>query len=118
LELHGFLTAPLNAATEPLPLVVMPHGGPFGIFDEWSFDIETQMLAQSGYAVLRINFRGSGNYGRAFHQAGARQWGGTMQHDLTDATRWAIEQKIADPQRICIYGASYGAYAAMMGAAM
>jgi dipeptidyl aminopeptidase/acylaminoacyl peptidase len=118
LALHGFLTVPRNAATEPPPLVVMPHGGPFGIFDEWSFDIETQMLAQSGYAVLRVNFRGSGNYGRAFHQAGARQWGGTMQHDLTDATRWAIEQKIADPQRICIYGASYGAYAAMMGAAM
>lgn len=118
LALHGFLTVPREAATEPLPLVVMPHGGPFGVFDDWSFDIETQMLAQSGYAVLRVNFRGSGNYGRAFHQAGARQWGGTMQHDLTDATRWAIEQKIADPQRICIYGASYGAYAAMMGAAM
>lgn len=118
LALHGFLTVPPNAATEPLPLVVMPHGGPFGVFDEWSFDIETQMLAQSGYAVLRINFRGSGNYGRAFYQAGARQWGGDMQHDVTDATRWAIEQKIADPQRICIYGASYGAYAALMGAAM
>lgn len=118
LALHGFLTVPPNAGAEPLPLVVMPHGGPFGIFDEWSFDIETQMLAQSGYAVLRVNFRGSGNYGRAFLQAGARQWGGDMQHDVTDATRWAIEQKVADPQRICIYGASYGAYAAMMGAAM
>jgi dipeptidyl aminopeptidase/acylaminoacyl peptidase len=118
MALHGFLTVPPKAAADPLPLVVMPHGGPFGIFDDWSFDIETQMLAQSGYAVLRVNFRGSGNYGRAFYQAGARQWGGDMQHDVTDATRWAIEQKIADPQRICIYGASYGAYAAMMGAAM
>lgn len=118
LALHGYLTVPPDAAAEPLPLVVMPHGGPFGIFDDWSFDTDAQLLAQSGYAVLRLNFRGSGNYGRAFLQAGARQWGGNMQHDLTDATRWTIEQKIADPQRICIYGASYGAYAALMGAAM
>ena len=67
--------------------------------------------------MLRINFRGSGNYGRAHMQAGAREWGGAMQDDLTDATRWAIEQKIADPQRICLYGASYGGYAALMGVA-
>jgi dipeptidyl aminopeptidase/acylaminoacyl peptidase len=75
------------------------------------------MLAAAGYAVLQVNFRGSGNRGRAFEQSGARQWGLTMQDDITDATKWAIQQGYADPQRICIYGASYGAYAALMGVA-
>lgn len=70
----------------------MPHGGPFEIFDSWQFDDDAQLLAQAGYAVLQINFRGSGNYGRHFQHAGARQWGGTMQDDVTDATRWAIAQ--------------------------
>ena len=117
IAINGFLTAPKNAAAGPAPMVLLPHGGPFGIFDEWQFDDETQMLAEAGYAVLRVNYRGSGNYGRAHVQAGAREWGGRMQDDLTDATRWAIEQGIADPARICIYGASYGGYAALMGAA-
>ncbi|MCD9028203.1 S9 family peptidase [Luteimonas sp. BDR2-5] len=118
LMLHGYLTRPASAAADrPLPLVVLPHGGPFGIFDDWAFDPDVQLLAQAGYAVLQLNFRGSGNYGRSFRQAGARQWGGTMQDDLTDATRWAIEQGHADPQRICIYGGSYGGYAALMGVA-
>jgi len=116
--LHGYLTAPRGATgTGPAPMVVMPHGGPFGIFDTRSFDDDTHLLAEAGYAVLRINFRGSGNYGASFRRAGAREWGGRMQDDLTDATRWAIEQNIADPSRICIYGASYGGYAALMGAA-
>ena len=75
------------------------------------------MLASAGYAVLKINFRGSGNYGRDFQQAGAQEWGRAMQDDVTDATKWAIEQGIADPRRICIYGGSYGAYSAMMGLA-
>lgn len=117
LDLPGYLTKPRGSNGKNLPMVVMPHGGPYDIFDVWSFDTEAQMLAQAGYAVLQINFRGSGNYGRAFTQAGARQWGGTMQDDVTDATRWAIEQGIADPSRICIYGASYGGYAALMGVA-
>lgn len=116
LTLHGYLTRP-KGATGKLPMVVLPHGGPFGVFDEWGFEDEAQMLAQAGYAVLKVNFRGSGNYGRSFNQAGARQWGGTMQDDVTDATRWAITQGIADPGRICIYGASYGAFASMVGAA-
>ena len=85
------------------------------VLDAWGFNADAQMLATSGYAVLQVNFRGSGNYGRAFKQAGARQWGAAMQDDVTDATRWAIEQGYADPHRICIYGASYGAYAALMG---
>ncbi|HEV7269190.1 S9 family peptidase [Pseudoxanthomonas sp.] len=117
LTLHGYLTRPRDGRDAPLPLVVMPHGGPFGVFDRWEVDDEAEMLARAGYAVLRVNYRGSGNYGRAFKQAGARQWGRTMQDDLTDATRWAIEQKIADPARICLYGASYGAYASLMGVA-
>lgn len=116
LTLHGYLTRP-RGATGKLPMVVLPHGGPFGVFDEWGFEDEAQMLAQAGYAVLKVNFRGSGNYGRAFNQAGARQWGGKMQDDVTDATRWAVSQGIADSARICIYGASYGAFAAMVGAA-
>ncbi len=77
-------------------MVLLSHGGPFGIFDEWWYDNETRMLAAAGYAVLRVNYRGSGNYGRRFHQAGAREWGGKLQDDLTDATRWAIAQRIAD----------------------
>ena len=75
------------------------------------------MLASHGYAVMQVNFRGSGNYGKRFEEAGYKQWGKAMQDDLTDATQWAISQGIADPDRICIYGASYGAYAAMMGVA-
>lgn len=118
LTVHGYLTRPAGApAGQPLPLVVVPHGGPFGISDAWAFDPETQLLAKAGYAVLQVNYRGSGGYGRSFMQAGAREWGGKMQDDLTDATRWAIEQGHTTQERICIYGGSYGAYAAMMGAA-
>lgn len=117
LPLHGFLTTPKGSEGSGLPMVVLPHGGPFGVFDDGTYDRESQLLAAAGYAVLQLNFRGSGNYGRAYEQAGARQWGGTMQDDLTDATRWAIDQGIADRSKICIYGASYGGYAALMGVA-
>lgn len=116
LQLHGFVTLPKGAGLG-LPMVVLPHGGPFGVADTWDFDEDVQLLAEAGYAVLRVNFRGSGNYGRAFMHAGAKEWGGHMQDDVTDATRWATAQGIADPKRICIYGASYGAYAAMMALA-
>ena len=117
LPLQGFITIPRGSNGRNLPLVVNPHGGPFGIYDYWAYNFETQLLASRGYAVLQLNFRGSGNNGRAFEHAGYKQWGGTMQDDLTDATHWAIQQGIADPHRICIYGASYGAYAALMGVA-
>lgn len=116
LPLHGFLTTP-KGREGPLPMVLLPHGGPFGIHDAAIYDPEVQMLAEAGYAVLRVNYRGSGNHGRAFMLAGARQWGRAMQDDLTDATRWAVEQKLALPDRVCIVGASYGGYAAMMGLA-
>ncbi len=115
-ELNGYLTIPNGSDGKNLPLVVNPHGGPFGVRDSWGFDHEVQLLASRGYAVLRVNFRGSGGYGQAFLESGYRQWGGTMQDDVTDATRWAIAQGHADAKRICIYGASYGAYAALRGA--
>jgi len=115
--LHGFVTVPHGRELRSLPMVVMPHGGPFGEFDTGDYDAETQLLAAAGYAVLQVNFRGSAGYGHAHALAGQKQWGRAMQDDVTDATRWAITQGWADAGRICIYGASYGAYSAMMGAA-
>lgn len=117
LPLHGYLTTPKGSGGKGLPMVVMPHGGPYGVQDAWEFNDDVQMLAEAGYAVLQLNFRGSGGYGRAFTEAGARQWGLAMQDDLTDATRWAIKEGIADDGRICIYGGSYGGYASLMGVA-
>ncbi len=117
LTLHGFVTLPHTAEGVLPPMVVVVHGGPFYARADWSFDPVAQLLAQHGYAVLRINFRGSSGSGRAFVDAGMRQWGATMQDDVTDATRWAIAQHMADPGRICIFGASYGAYSALMGVA-
>lgn len=116
LPLHGFITRPAGASV-PGPTVVMVHGGPYYISDDWTFDAETQLLAANGYNVVRVNFRGSAGFGLHFMELGYRQWGAAMQDDVTDATRWAIAQGIADPKRICIYGASYGGYAALMGAA-
>lgn len=117
LRIDGFLTLPKGASAGPAPMVLLPHGGPFGIYDAWAFDNQAQLLAEAGYAVLQVNFRGSGNRGRAFKAAGAREWGGKMQDDLTDAVKWAVAQGLADPARVCVVGASYGAYAAMVGLA-
>lgn len=117
LTLRGYVTIPNGSTGKNLPTVVMPHGGPFEVRDTWGFNAVAQMFAEAGYAVLQLNFRGSGGYGNAFVEAGARQWGRAMQDDLTDATQWLIEEGIADSSRICIYGASYGAYAALMGVA-
>ena len=117
LPLHGYITRPAGSQGKALPMVVMPHGGPISIYDTWHFDPWAQMLASAGYAVLQVNFRGSGNYGRAFQHAGGKQWGGAMQDDVTDATRWAIQQGYADANRICLFGASYGGYASLMGVA-
>jgi dipeptidyl aminopeptidase/acylaminoacyl peptidase len=114
-ELHGYLTLPHDAPASNLPLIVHPHGGPYGIRDRWGFDRITQFLASRGYAVLQVNYRGSGGYGKRFRDIAWRQWGLAMQDDLTDAVRWAVGEGIADAGRICIFGASYGGYAAMAG---
>jgi dipeptidyl aminopeptidase/acylaminoacyl peptidase len=113
LDLHGFLTLP--SGSKPFPLIVLPHGGPHGISDEWGYNREAQLFAMHGYAVLQINYRGSGGYGDWFQRAGYRQWGLSMQDDLTDATHWAIDQGYTSAQKVCIYGASYGGYAALEG---
>jgi dienelactone hydrolase len=112
--IYGYLTARNGIGTRNAPLVVMPHGGPHGVFDRWEFDAWAQLLASRGYAVLQPNYRGSGGYGKAHERAGYRKWGTLMQDDLTDAARWAIEAGIADKNRLCIFGASYGGYAALM----
>jgi dipeptidyl aminopeptidase/acylaminoacyl peptidase len=117
LPLHGFVTRAKGSEGKRLPMVVMPHGGPFFVYDDGAYDRESQLLAAAGYAVLQVNFRGSSNYGRMHAHAGGREWGGKMQDDLTDATRWAVAEGIADGAKICMYGASYGGYAALMGVA-
>ncbi len=116
LLINGYLTRPLGKETaKQLPTVLFIHGGPFGYRDDWDFDPQVQMLASRGFAVLQVNYRGSGGYGGAFEHAGYREWGGKMQDDVTDATHWIIDQGVADKNRVCIFGASYGGYAAMEG---
>ncbi|ALO43682.1 alpha/beta hydrolase family protein [Pseudoalteromonas phenolica] len=113
LEIHGYLTLPFNKEAKNLPLVVMPHGGPHGPRDWWGFDSDAQLLANRGIAVLKVNFRGSGGYGRAFEHAGHQKWGSAIQHDIIDATKYVIEQGYADPKNMCIMGASFGGYSAL-----
>jgi len=116
LPLHGYITVPKNApAGATKKMVVLVHGGPIGVRDHWGFDPEVQWLAANNYAVLQVNYRGSGGYGPYFEGAGFGEWGAKMQDDVTDATLWAIEQGYADKSHVCIAGGSYGAYAAMMG---
>jgi dipeptidyl aminopeptidase/acylaminoacyl peptidase len=114
--MYGYLTIPNGRKPEKLPMVVNPHGGPIGPRDNWGFNWETQLLASRGYLVLQLNYRGSGGYGQAFSDLGHGQWGGAMQDDLTDVTKWAIDKGYADPSRICMYGGSYGGYASLMAA--
>ncbi|HIV70696.1 MAG TPA: S9 family peptidase [Candidatus Aquabacterium excrementipullorum] len=121
LPLRSYLTLPKAVGgrktavpPQPLPLVLLPHGGP-QYRDDIDFDTWTEFLAARGYAVLQVNYRGSTGYGHAFVGAGLQRWGLEMQDDLTDAVQWAIARKIADPRRVCIVGGSYGGYAALMG---
>jgi len=115
LTIHGYLTLPRGEAKN-LPLVVNPHGGPWAR-DAWGYNPEAQFLANRGYGVLQMNFRGSTGYGRAFWEASFKQWGKKMQDDVTDGVKFAIAQGIADPKRVCIYGGSYGGYCALAGLA-
>ncbi|WP_440223162.1 alpha/beta hydrolase family protein [Dokdonella sp. MW10] len=117
LPLRGYVTKPFGKEeAKNLPLVVFVHGGPYHVRDSWGYDRTVQALASRGYAVLQVNFRGSGGYGYDFVRAGYREWGAKMQDDVTDATKWAVTEGIADPKRICIYGTSYGGYSALQGA--
>ena len=97
------------------PLVVIPHGGPHGVRDYWQYQTEVQLLANRGYAVLQVNFRGSGGFGLAHQEAGYGKWGTLMQDDITDAVYALITDNIVDKNRMCIYGGSYGGYSALMG---
>lgn len=141
LELSGYLTLPVGSdgrdvllaegATadetvvditwqpplQPLPMVLLVHGGPWAR-DQWGFNPLHQLLANRGYAVLSVNFRGSTGFGKAFVNAGDREWGGRIQQDLTEAVQWAVERRIADPDRVAIMGGSFGGYAAQCGMAM
>ena len=115
LTIPGYLTLPLDYKKgEKLPVVINPHGGPWAR-DNWGFNPEIQFLANRGYAVLQMNFRGSVGYGREFWEISFKQWGKTMQDDITDGVNWLIQEGIADPDRIAIYGASYGGYATLAG---
>lgn len=114
LTINGYLTLPKNKEVKDLPLIVNPHGGPWAR-DMWGFNPEVQLLANRGYAVLQVNFRSSTGYGKEFLQAGNKQWGLKIQDDITDGVQWAIDQGIADPDRIGIYGASFGGYATLAG---
>jgi dienelactone hydrolase len=117
LDLHGYLTMPAHAPGAKPPLVLMPHGGPFGVYDSWSYNNDAQFLASRGYAVLQVNFRGSGGRGLDFRESGFQEWGGKIQDDLVDGVRWAVSQGEVDGKRMCVYGASFGGYSALMLAA-
>jgi dipeptidyl aminopeptidase/acylaminoacyl peptidase len=115
LELHGYLTTPPGTERRSLPTVLVVHGGPWAR-DVWGFDPEVQWLANRGYLVLQVNFRGSTGYGKTFLNAGDRAWGAEMHDDLLDAVAWAVDAGYTDPDRVAIYGGSYGGYAALVGA--
>jgi dipeptidyl aminopeptidase/acylaminoacyl peptidase len=113
-ELAGFLTLPATSNGKPMPMVLLPHGGPIGVADMWGYDPWSQFLANRGYAVLQVNYRGSGGRGTNFEHSGYKQFGTGIQQDLIDGVNWAIKQGYADAQRVCIFGASFGGYSSLM----
>jgi len=116
LKIEGYVTFPLNSDKTNLPTVVLVHGGPWSR-DVWGYNEEVQLLANRGYCVLQVNYRGSTGYGKAFRNAGDKEWGGLMHQDILDAVNYAVEQGWTDKDRVGIYGASYGGYEALIGAA-
>ena len=114
IKINGYLTLPIGIEAENLPVVINPHGGPWAR-DNWGYNPEVQLLANRGYAVLQMNFRGSTGYGKEFWESSFKKWGQEMQNDITDGVKWLIDEGIADPSRVAIYGGSYGGYATLAG---
>lgn len=115
LTVHGYLTFPPGAERQNLPMVLNVHGGPW-LRDTWGYDAEAQWFANRGYICMQVNYRGSAGYGKRFVNAGDKEWGGKMHDDLVEAVNWAVAEGYADPERVAIYGGSYGGYAALVGA--
>jgi len=114
MELEAILTVPNGVPIDKLPMVLLPHGGPHGVSDDWFFDWDAQFLASRGYLVLQVNYRGSSGRGVNFEQDGYLKWGTRIQQDLIDGVKWAEQQQYADPGRVCVYGGSFGGYSALM----
>ncbi|TPG47973.1 S9 family peptidase [Rhodanobacter glycinis] len=114
MELEAILTIPNGTNLANLPMILLPHGGPIGIRDNWDYDHDAQFLASRGYLVLQVNYRGSSGRGEDFQEAGYLKWGTRIQQDLIDGVKWAIAENYADPKRVCVYGGSFGGYSAMM----
>lgn len=115
IRLHGYLTMPNNAQRQNLPVIVYPHAGPSDR-NIWGYNPEVQFFANRGYAVFQVNYRGSSGYGKEFWSAGFKEWGGKIQEDITDGVQWLIDEKIADPKRIGIFGMGFGGYSAVHAA--
>ncbi len=115
-RIHGYVTLPRGERKGAPPMIVLIHGGPHGIRDYWGFRPDVQLLASEGFAVLQVNYRGSGGYGLAYREAGYGHWGDRVVQDVVDATRWAVKKGYADPARICAFGGSFGAYASLQAA--
>jgi dipeptidyl aminopeptidase/acylaminoacyl peptidase len=114
LTINGYLTLPKGSSGKNLPVIINPHGGPW-FRDNWGYNPEAQLFANRGYAVLQMNFRGSTGYGRKFWEASFKQWGKTMQNDVSDGVKWLVDQGIANPKKVAIYGGSYGGYCTLAG---